>query len=215
MGEDIHFRMYLKRRRDGKYVNAHEVCEWNPEGSSFDELVSGRNYNLFSLFGSGRGNYKPLPDAEYGMPEFLVGTDFDEYCKDCGFYGFVWFRAPVLEKSLRDFIERLLDPLKYLDEDTDEYLDWKELRSAGNKTAKQMQKLHDMYTAWYDEHSTMLDMANKLYMNVKHFVSIYCPSEQECDPYCDPAPNYRYYENSLYNKMFDMQETVFLFFFDN
>ena len=213
MGEDIHFRMYLKRRRDGKYVNAHEVCEWNPEGSSFDELVSGRNYNLFSLFGSGRGNYKPLPDAEYGMPEFLVGTDFDEYCKDCGFYGFVWFKAPVLEKSLRDFIERLLDPLKYLDEDTDEYLDWKELRKPGNKTAKQMQKLHDMYTAWYDEHSMMFSMANELYMNVKHFVSIYCPSEQECDPYCEP--HHRYYENSPYNKMFDMQETVFLFFFDN
>ena len=58
-------------------------------------------------------------------------------------------------------------------------------------------------------------MANELYMNVKHFVSIYCPSEQECDPYCDPAPNHRYYENSLYDKMFDMQETVFLFFFDN
>ena len=215
MGEDIHFRMYLKRRRDGKYVNAHEVCEWNPKGSVFDEFVSGRNYDVFSLFGSGRGNYKPLPNAEYGMPEFLVGTDFDEYCKDCGFYGFVWFKAPVLEKSLRGFIERLLDPLKYLDEDTDEYLDWKELRSAGNKTAKQMQKLHDMYTAWYDEHFMMLSVANKLHMNIKHFVSIYCPSEQECDPYCDPAPNYRYYENSLYNKMFDMQETVFLFFFDN
>ena len=109
MGEDIHSRIYLKRRLDGKYVNAHEVCEWNPEGSLFDELVSGRNYDLFSLFGSGRGNYKPLDGAEYGIPEFLVGTDFDEYCKDCGFYGFVWFKVSVLEKSLKDFIERLLD----------------------------------------------------------------------------------------------------------
>ena len=33
------------------------------------------------------------------------------------------FVVTVLEKSLKDFIERLLDPLRYLDEDTDEYLD--------------------------------------------------------------------------------------------
>lgn len=214
MGEDIHFRAYLKRRQDGKYVNAHEVCEWNPDNTPFEAPFSGRNYDVFSLFGSGRGNYAPLPEAQYGMPEFLVGTDFDKYCKDCGFYGFVWFKAPVLEKSLGDFIERLLDPLKYLDEDTDEYLDWKELRSPGIKTAKQMQKLHDMYMAWYDEHSTMLGMANELYGNVKHFTSRYCPSEQECDPHCDPPPG-RYYENSPHNKLFDMQETIFLFFFDS
>lgn len=71
-----------------------------------------------------------------------------------------------------------------------------------------------MYTSWYDKHSTMLDMANELYGNVKRFTSRYCPDMQERDSRCDPAPS-RYYEYSPHNKLFDMQETVFLFFFDN
>ena len=201
--------MYLKRKKDGKYVNAHEVCEWNPEGSSFSEPFSGRNYDVFSLFGSGRGNYEPLPGAKYGMPDFLVGTDFDEYCKNCGFYGFVWFNVRDLEHSLGEFISRLQDPLKYFPEDSDEYLDWKELRSSGNKTEKQMRQLHSMYTAWYDEHSTMLYMANELYGKVRHFTSLYCPSQEQLDN------NPGYYRDSTHGKMFDMEETIFLFFFDN
>jgi len=138
MGEDIHFRMYLKRKKDGKYINAHEVCGWNPENTPFKELVSGRNYDIFSLFGSGRGNYEPLQNMRFGMPEFLDGTDFSEYCKNCGFYGFVWFKPHDLESGLKDFISRLLDPLKYLDNNTEEYLTWKNLRSSGEKTEDQM-----------------------------------------------------------------------------
>lgn len=211
MGEDIHFRMFLKRRRDGKYVNAHEVCEWNPEGSSFDELVSGRNYDLFSLFGSGRGNYKPLAGAGYGMPEFLAGTDFEEYCKNCGFYGFVWFKARDLERAVGEYLERLRDPLKYLDEDEGEYLDWKKLRSPGSKTAKQMQRLHDMYAAWYDEHSAMLWSINELYNKIRHFTYRFC-STQEQDQ--EHSPHTQCRERSPYSRIFDMDETVFLFFFD-
>ena len=212
MGEDIHFRMYLKRKKDGKYVNAHEVCEWNPEHTTFGEPFSGRNYDVFSLFGSGRGNYAPLGGMRFGMPGFLSGSDFDEYCKAYGFYGFVWFKAPELEQALSDFLAKLTDPLKYLDEDSDEYLDWKDLLSPGNKTAEQMRKLHEMYTAWYDEHSVMLSHASELYNNVRHFTSTYCSGRDGADP---ADPRNAYYRDSPHCKMFDMDETVFLFFFDN
>lgn len=145
------------------------------------------------------------------MPEFLVGTDFDKYCKEYGFYGFVWFKVRDLERALERFIARLLDPLKYYGEDSDEYRIWKELRSPGKKSAAQMKKLHDMYTEWYDEHSTMLRLANEMYEKIRHFTLAYCPprDQSQQDPYG------RSYEETPYYKMFDTEETVFLFFFDS
>lgn len=203
MGEDIHFRMFLKRQKDGKYINAHDVCEWNPEHTSFSEPFSGRNYDIFSLFGSGRGNYEILPSVNYGMPDFLIETDFDEYCKNCGFYGFVWFKIHDLKKDLDEFIEKLKDPLKYYDPDSEEYFEWKELRGSGKKTKEQMIQLHNMYTIWYDTHSTMLNMVYSLHENINYFIVNYCSKQTSDNSFC-----------SVYNKLFNMDETIFLFFFD-
>ena len=65
-----------------------------------------------------------------------------------------------------------------------------------------------MYTSWYDEHSAMLGMANELYRNIKHFTSKYCSAP-------DQQSAAEYYEDSPHSRLFDMRETVFLFFFDN
>ena len=157
---------------------------------------------MFSLFGSGRGDYEILPSAKYGMPEFLKNTDFDEYCKAAGFYGFVWFTIPELARDIEDFIARLSDPLKYLEKDSEACADWKELLGPGKKTAKQMETLRKMYAEWFDEHGPMLMHVNELCCNIKHFTSIYRPAQQTVSPY------------SVYCKMFDMEQTVFLFFFD-
>lgn len=211
MGEDIHFRMYLKRRVDGKYVNAHEICEWNPEGTSFDAPFEGRNYDVFSLFGSGRGNYSVLPSAKFGMPEFLAGSDFDRYCKTCGFYGFVWFNVLDLEKDLDDFVKKIKNPIEFLDENLDEYYEWKTILSPGKKTASQMTRLQAMYSEWYDCHGAILCHAENLLMNVKHFTYVHCPGACAKKGQSQQAG----FETSSYNKAFDMDETVFLFFFDS
>lgn len=206
----MHFRMYLKRKKDGKYVNAHEVCEWQPDGTTFAEPFSGRCYDVFSLFGSGRGNYPPLPGARYGMPGFLEGSDFDEYCREFGFYGFTWFYAGELEKEVTDFAARLRDPLKFLEEDSDEHARWKDLRSPGEKTAEQMAELHDMYVEWLDEHGTMMRLVDELLVNIRHFTLAHLPD----DGNGGPPPEWNR-PGSPYNKMFDMDKTVFLFFFDS
>ena len=211
MGEDIHFRMYLKRKSDGKYVNAHEVCEWNPRGTSFAEPFEGRNYDVFSLFGSGRGNYEPLPSINYGMPDFLQGGDFDSYCKACGFYGFVWFNVLELERDLEDFVQKLKDPCLFLDDSYDEYAEWKALRAPGRKTADEMRRLNESYAAWYDYHGVMIGMTETLLMNVKHFTHLYCQEQVKDHDASEPAR----ISDSPYGKAFDMDETVFLFFFDS
>lgn len=197
MGEDMHFRMYLKRKKDGKYVNAHEVCEWNPDGTVFSEPFSGRCYDVFSLFGSGRGNYPPLPSVKYGLPDFLVGSDLDEYCRTCGFYGFAWFYADELEKSLADFVRRLDRPLEFLYEDDPEREEWSELMSPGVKTADQMKLLAEKYAEWRDEHGTMMNLASELHLRVKRFIDL--AAERD----------------GLYKETFDMARAVFLFFFDS
>lgn len=212
MSEDIHFRMYLKRKGGG-YVNAHEVCEWNPEHTAFSEPFEGRNYDVFSLFGSARGNYELLPSARFGLPDFLKGSDLDRYCRECGFYGFVWFNVIELKNDLQGLIDRLHDPLKYFDPDSDEYAAWKDLRAPGNKTEKQMEKLHRGYSEWYDEHTPMLMKAYELHEKIQRFVDMYCPAEEKEDEVHE-RPR-RFDPQSPYAKLFDMEETVFLFFFDS
>lgn len=198
MGEDIHQLTYLKHRKTGKYINAHEVCDWCPsEGSLFEEIVPCRNYNLFSLFGSNRGEYAPLADAEYGMPEFLCDTVFDEYCMNACYYGFTWFKLPKFSKSVKEYIKTLKDPLKYLDEDTDEHADWVDLISYV-KAGKEdwYEKFTKSYEEWLDYHKNILSDLKRIDETLDRFVKI--------DDWC-----------GTYNKIFDINETVFLFFFDN
>lgn len=198
MGEDIHQRIYLKHRATGKYVNAHEICDWCPhEGSLFEEIIPERNYSLFSLFGSRRGEYPSLAGAEYGMPDFLRGTVFDEYCISMNYYGFTWFKLPDFVKSIKEFGETLKDPVRYLDEDTNAHADWIELLDY-IKDGKEgwYEKFAASYKEWLDYHRQMLDGVKKIDEILSRFVKI--------DEWC-PA----------YNKLFDISETVFLFFFDN
>ena len=197
MGEDIHQRIYLKHRKTGKYVNAHAVCDWCPtEGSLFEELVPGRDYNLFSLFGSSRGEYSPLDGAKYGMPDFLCGTVFDEYCISSGYYGFIWFKLPDFQKSIKEYIETLKDPLKYLDKSTDAYADWTELMSCVSSGRKGgYEEFIKYYKKWLDYHKNILNSLDRINETLDRFIKIH--------DWC-----------GSYSKLFDINETVFLFFFD-
>lgn len=211
MGEDIHFRAYLKRRKDGRYVNAHEICEWDSSDSVFAEPFHGRNYDVFSLFGSSRGNYHILPSAKFGLPDFLVGQDLDDYCKECGFYGFVWFNVMDLERDLADFVEKLRDPVKYTDGDAGD-CEWADLFAPGKKTKADMEKLRAVYREWQDEHGAMLHAACEILNRVQHFTASFC-DRPENDQAKNPYQYYRF-RDSPCSKLYDMNETVFLFFFD-
>lgn len=192
MGEDIHYRCYLKSKRDGKYVNAHEVCEWSPEHSMFSDLVEGRNYDAFSLFGSSRGGFKPIAGAEYGLPPFLNGGELDEYCKSCGYYGFEWFTLKSLCDGISWYESALADPRKYYGEDDDELAT---LLSPGEKSAEDIEEIVTRLREWYWEASKIAEKIERIRLIVKRF--------DECAK-----------ADCVYSRMFDLDETVFLVFFD-
>jgi len=192
MGEDLHQRVYVKSKKTGNYVNAHDICSWDCEYSLFKELVKGRNYDVFSLFGSRRSDYEELPYSNYGMPDFLKGSLFDDYCRECGYYGFVWFKLPELKKAVAEYSERLKDPLRYLDPDSDEYADWKDFlseRRSESHSAEFMEK----YGEWLSTHRNVLDRLAEMSHDLEQY---------DGDRY------------ETYDKLIDIDETVFLFFFD-
>ena len=112
MGEDIHFRAMLKVKGGG-YVNAHEICDWDSQYSHFKSFFDGRNYDIFSLFGSNRGNYPEIPGGNYGIPPFMKDTVFDKYCLQSGFYGFIWWKLPDLKSAVDDYLTQLYNPLSW------------------------------------------------------------------------------------------------------
>jgi len=70
-----------------------------------------------------------------------------------------------------------------------------------------------MYTAWYDEHLVMLGAVNELYVKIRRFNAFYCPTQKyEKDIMNDYAYDC---QDLFYTKIFDMKETIFLFFFDS
>lgn len=196
MGEDFHQRIYVKSRKSGHYINAHDICSWDPKYSMFRELIEGRNYEVFSLFGSRRGDYEELGSANYGIPDFLKGSVFEDYCRECGYYGFVWFKLPGLAKAVKEYSDRLKDPFQYLDPDSDEYADWKDLKDSVRKGKVGIEKFMERYRAWLDGHRNVLDRLGEM--------------SEILDEYSEEGGH-----GEIYGKLVDLNETVFLFFFDN
>ena len=112
MGQDIHQMIYLKLKGQDKYINAHEICEWcSGDGGMFAELYPDRNYDLFSLMGSGRAEgLGCLRNAVYGMPGFLAGSEFETYCRDSGYYGFIWFTAARMLDAVNKKLDYICRP---------------------------------------------------------------------------------------------------------
>ena len=193
MGEDISQRIYLKQKGGG-YVGAHEICPWNPEDSSFDELIRGRNYDLFSLFGSSRGNYRELGYGHYGMPEFAKGTLLEKFCMETCRYGFVWYRLPDLRKAVSERLGEIGRPWDYLDEDSEDRTDWEELLS-GAGTREGAVKFAEKYRGWLDEHRNVISALEDMKDTLGRFSSL---------------ADHKWLANLI-----DVEESVFLFFFDN
>lgn len=73
MAEDIHQHVFVKSKLEGKHVSAMN-CQsvWDTHSESeFPELIDYRSYDMFSLFGSRRSDWFELSTGERGIPEFI------------------------------------------------------------------------------------------------------------------------------------------------
>ena len=198
MGEDIHFRAFVKSKKTGNYINAHDICPWNPEYSTFNELVGGRNYDVFSLFGSRRSDYRQLDYANYGIPDFLKGSVFDDYCLESGYYGFIWFKLPDLTKAVHEYFEMLRDPLRYLDQeyDSEEFEYWTDIKNGISASAEGYQKFLHAYCKWLKTHANVLNWLELTKSKLAEY------------PVLDT-------DGSVYQKLIEPDETILMFFFDS
>ena len=111
MGEDIHCKTLVYSKVEKKYIDGLSLSTC-PEYSPFRPLYQGRNYDLFSIFGSRRSDYPELQHGEYGLPDFVPQT-YKQYLEDTSYYGYVWWRLPKFKKALDEYQEMLSDPEKF------------------------------------------------------------------------------------------------------
>lgn len=124
MGEDIHNKAYAKSKVVGKYVQSSElIVDQSFDDSVFRDLVPGRSYKLFSCFGSHRADFKMLDCLHDGIPDFVKEQFPTEYAnitdKGWNHYGFCWATVKALRESIKQYIEKLKDPLLYFDDKDD------------------------------------------------------------------------------------------------
>lgn len=209
MGEDIHQRTYLKLKENGKYVNAFEFVDSDSKYGVGAMFVDGRNYEVFSLFGSRRGSYAELPYAEYGLPSFLDNGPFQSYCRECGYYGFIWYTAETMLKAVREYRERLKRPdlyIKFMKERGRDGMDlllnetaydrMLQAFSPGFKTEEDMAFIGEACDMWFQRHSAVMEFLRDAENQLSYV------AEADSD-------------NTLMSRTFDMGKTIYLFFFDS
>lgn len=126
MGEDIHNKAYAKSKVVGRYVQSSELTvDQSFEDSMFLDLVPIRSYKLFSCFGSHRADYKTLGCLHDGMPDFIKEQFPTEHANlvdnNWNHYGFCWATVGELKTSIKEYIEKLKDPMLYYDSEDDDY----------------------------------------------------------------------------------------------
>ena len=118
MGEDIHAKTLIYSKIEKKYIDGLSLTTC-PEYSSFGPIYEGRNYDLFSVFGSQRSDYPDLDKASYGIPDFLPET-YKAYLKEQDYYGFIWWKIDDFKTAIEEYLHRMQDPKKFYAED-----DWR------------------------------------------------------------------------------------------
>lgn len=157
---------------------------------------------MFSLFGSNRGNYPELPYANYGLPDFMRGTAFDQYCMACGFYGFVWWKLPDLRRGVNEYLEQIYNPLLFyagIGDDENMLEEWRDMLGKAKSDPPIVDALSDTFTVyrgWLKENELVI----KTLEDMKKILRDYDGLKLAESPYSD---------------IIDPDETVFLVFFDN
>lgn len=184
--------MYAYSKTEKKHIDGLQLVEHNDrDGSLFSDLINGRYYDLFSLFGSMRGCYEQMPGGNDFMPDFLVGTSFEHVMKDFGYYGFVWYDLPTLKDELQKYRTKLQDPELYYTEDDDDYLG--SLRE---------EHPDDYKERWAQENEPLTAAIDGILKNLKVY-----------DEVKDATGEHDYY--AVFNRELDIDKTIFLFYFDS
>ena len=121
MGQDIHNKNFIYSNVEQCYIDGLSLTTY-PEYSPFGPMYIGRDYNLFSIFGSSRSDLPQLKYANYGIPEFLPKT-YKQYLENNNdYHSFIWWKISDFKKALLEYIELLSDPKKFYEAEDKEWI---------------------------------------------------------------------------------------------
>ena len=139
MGCDIHQKVFVRQRSDGKLVPATSVMS-DADAKYFPEIVGDRNYDLFGLFGNcGRSWYPEMGCFELKIPEEVRTSSIVGYIGDSEFHTRRWCGIGNLRKSLSKYRKALVNPEEWkrqFDDEDDFVLDAIEKKSCRKKFVK-------------------------------------------------------------------------------
>lgn len=190
MGCDIHFKGYLYDKNTKDYIDIDIINNMGIE-KKFPELVEDRNYDLFGLFGNVfRSKFPMLDGLNDGCPDWFEKKDPEDFnCPD--WYGFTHSDIINMSNMLKDYQKKMNEGNIFLLNNDEE----------GAESLKQ---------AYYSVPEYM-DKSNVEYLSITIDNILNCINdyyEISKDPkfniLCD-----------LNGYSFDIDKTVFVFWFDN
>ena len=103
MGCDIHFKAYLYDKNSDDYIDIDVINQKLDKDNQLPELVGYRYYNLFGLFGNTvRSEFPQLDGLTDGYPDFFRSKDPDDAeCPD--WYGYTHSTPTILKESLKKY----------------------------------------------------------------------------------------------------------------
>ena len=134
---------------------------------------------------------------------------FDSCCRECGYYGFVWYTAETLCKAVKEYMETLKRPDLYVRRlkesgeggfdaffNESAYRKIEEAFSPGLKTESDIELMSEIYYEWSQGHASVMQFLRETLGGLQHVV--------------DSAD-----ENGVLQHAFDLKQTVYLFYFDS
>lgn len=200
MGEDIHCKLYIKSKvgdKAGKYVSAMEVLPTfdTADDSDFKNLFDFRSYDFFSMLGSSRSNWRMLDGIHDGFPEWHAADFPTENAmlklKGTNYYRFGWTTFRELNLALKDRMRQLSDVHTYYSEDPDK------------DTAQSILEIVD------DDNSSESKNFVKQFNRDASSLSSLCAEILE-----QMSKIYDTYNDEEWRALFDVDDTVVLFWFD-
>lgn len=203
MAEDIHCKFYIKSKvgkKKDNYVSAMEIMSTFDTDESSDEFTSLFNfrcYDFFSMLGSRRSDWRLFKNINDGLPDWFEKRFPTEYkmlfLRIHNYYRFGWTTFGQFREALVDRIRQLSDIKTYYAEDPDE--DIREDAKDFFRKAKKSPKLKNTAKMLQDDADGIKAICTEIL--------------QKMDKIKDG------YSDEEWRKVFDVDDTVILFWFDN
>ena len=206
MGEDIHTKAYIKSKvgnAAGKYVSAMSVMPSfvTSRSEDFCDLFNYRSAAVFSLFGSTKGEWAKIPQLNAGLPDWMMQdcpTDV-AYLKmpTKNYYGFTWITLGDMKNALAEYRDALSDIRKYFKkfEDNEAYEPLRELLDGIGNGGSIGSDGKSYVVSWKSNAEQISEKLQLLYDQIVGLIDKYGTKE--------------------YRKLFDIEDAVFIYWFDS